>query len=909
MQGTAVLAQNLQLLFRPTSVAVVGASEEPGSPGWIIMRNLTQGKFLGPVMPVCETGELILGIESYRTVDTLPLTPDLAMICAPHDQVPDYITEFGKRGTRAAVVLSRGHFRRTVDARQAYHKALAAAGKPYDMRILGPNCLGFINPLIGLNASLAHRDALPGKIAFISQSDSLFTAVLDWATSKRIGFSHFISVGDRMDIGLSHILDFLNRDANTRSVLLYVETIERTRQFMSAARALSRNKHVLVLKSGRSAEGAAAATAHSGSFLGADDVYDAAFRRSGMLRVFDIDVLFDTVETLARAKPLTGNRLAILTNGGSPGFLAADELISCGGRLAQLSNASKVELDRELGSSWSYWNPLVLRSNADAALYETAIRILIKDEGVDAILVMHVPTAAVSSLDVTQGVIQAAKKTKRNILTSWLGIEDAESARNKFAEAGIPTYFTPEKAIRGFLNMVQHRRNQELLMETPASLPEEFEPDVAAARGLVSTALKNSRQILNEVESMDILSAYDIPTVPTRLVPDMDGVEGAMVAAAELGFPVALKILSPDIVRKTLAGGVTLNLETVEAVRDAATAMLLRVKELRPDARILGFIVQQMIQRPGAHELSIEIFTDPVFGPTIRAGQGGSLKEIQMDRQVGLPPLNMTLAKDIISRTKLFPLLKGYHDHPAADLDAIYLTLIKFSQLVIDIPEIFELEVNPLYADDKGVLALDAQIRIAQANVTGADQLSIRPYPRELEEETTLKDGRRIVLRPIRPEDEPAHYEFLTNVTAEDKRYRFFGIIGELPRPEMQRLTQIDYDREMAFIAKGLDETGEIKTLGVVRAMTDPENHVSEFAILVRSDIKRVGLGRLLMEKIIRYCVSRGTNRIIGSALLSNMGMASLAKSVGFEVRKNYDDEIHEFNLYLNPSSSPDFDS
>jgi acetyltransferase len=900
-----VLAHNFQQLFKPTSVAVVGASDEPGTAGWVLLRNLTQGRFLGPIMPVSESGEPIQGIESYRAVDTLPLTPDLAMICAPHELVPGYIQDFGKRGVRACVILSRGHFRRSVEDRQLYHKALVAAAKPYGMRVLGPNCLGFINPTIGLNASLAHRDALPGKIAFISQSDSLFTSVLDWATSKRIGFSHFISVGDRMDIGLSHLLDYLNRDANTRAVLLYIETIERTRPFMSAARALARNKHVLVIKSGRSAQGAAAATAHSGSFLGADEVYDAAFRRAGMLRVSDIDALFDGVETLARAKPLTGNRLAILTNGGSPGFLAADELIHSGGRLAELSENSKAELHRELGSSWSYWNPLVLRSNADAALYESAIRILIKDENVDAVLAMHVPTAAVSSLDVTHGVIQAAKKTKRNILTSWLGIEDAESARTKFAEAGIPTYFTPERAIRGFLNMVQYRRNQELLMETPASLPEAFEPDAPAARRIVTAALENSRQILNEAEAMDILEAYGIPSAATRLVPDMGGVEGAIEAAKELGFPVALKILAPDIVSKTLAGGVALNLETEEAVRDAATAMLVRVKELRPDARLLGFMVQQMIQRPGAHELSVEISNDPVFGPTIRVGQGGGLKDILMDRQVGLPPLNMSLARDVVSRTKLFSLLKGYHDHPAADLDAIYLTLCKFSQLVIDIPEIFELEINPLYVDDKGVLALDAQVRIAHAELSGADQLAIRPYPRELEEEVELKNGRRILLRPIRPEDEPAHYEFLSHVSAEDKRYRFFGIIGDLPRPEMQKLTQIDYDREMAFVAKGPDETGEVKTLGVVRAMTDPENHSSEFAILVRSDIKRVGLGRMLMEKIIRYCASRGTNRIMGSALLTNVGMAGLAKSVGFEVRKNYDDEIYEFDLPLNPSSEP----
>ncbi len=895
-------AENLQQLFRPTSVAVIGASNDPQEPGNVIMRNLTQGKFLGPVMPLNEEQEVIMGIESYRSVDTLPLTPDLAVICSPADTIPTYLDELGKRGNHAVLLLSRGHFRSDAALRQKRHKALLAVARQHGIRILGPNCLGFISPTVGLNASLAHRDALPGKVAFVSQSDSLFTSVLDWAGSMRIGFSHFISLGDRVDINLGNVLDYLNGDPHTRAVLMYIETIKYARLFMSAARALSRNKPLLVIKAGRSLEGAAAAAAHSGALLGADEVYDAAFRRAGMLRVFDVDTLFDTVETLARTRPLNGDRLAILTNGGSPGFLATDELIRGGGVLAQLSDDSRQALEKELGNIFSYWNPLVIKSIVAPELYEAAIKVLIKDKGVDAILVMHVPTATVSSKEVAEAVARAAKKTKRNILTSFMGIEDAEEARTVFAAAGIPTYFTPEKAIRGFLNMVQYRRNQELLVETPPSLPEDFAPDSFSARQIVLKALEQERLMLTEIEAKEVLAAYEIPIVDARLVSDLDGVEGCVEAAQELGYPVALKILSHDIQRKSLAGGVALDLQNDDGVRLAARQILQRVRSARPDARIQGFTVQRMMRRVGAHELAVEIVTDPVFGPTIRFGQGGSLAEVLADHAVGLPPLNMHLAQELISRTKVYPLLQGFRDHPAADMDMLCLSLIKVAQLVIDIPEIFELEINPLYADDKGVLAVDVQINVAKAEVSGADQLSIRPYPKELEECAQLKDGRKVLLRPIRPEDEPDHYEFLEHVSAEDKRYRFFGNIGELPRSEMQKLTQIDYDREMALIAKGEDDDGVERTLGVVRAMTDPENYAAEFAILVRTDFKRLGLGRMLMEKIIRYCRSRGTNRIIGQALLSNQGMAGLAEAVGFDVKKNYEEDVWDFILVLNPS-------
>uniref|UniRef100_B8DM77 GCN5-related N-acetyltransferase n=1 Tax=Nitratidesulfovibrio vulgaris (strain DSM 19637 / Miyazaki F) TaxID=883 RepID=B8DM77_NITV9 len=887
---------SLEQMFKPNSVAVIGATSTPGEPGCVIMENLMAGTFLGPVLPVNETGEAVAGMPGHTAIDTLPLTPDLAIICSPPETIPGYIEELGKRGTRAAVIMSRGFFRFDRERREVQKAALLQAAQRWGVRVLGPNCLGFITPSVGVNASLAPREALPGKVAFLSQSDSLFTSVLDWATSKGIGFSHFIALGDRYDVHFNDVLDYLNGDVNTRAVLLYIETIDSARRFMSAARALARNKPVLVIKAGRSEAAAAAAAAHSGMLLGADEVYDAAFRRAGMLRVADIDAMFDTVETLALAKPLKGDRLAILTNGGSPGFLATDALLQGRGKLAELSDETCQALDNELGRDWSYWNPLIVRSSADGAMYAKALQILLDDRGVDAVLVMHVPTFSMPSDDVAGAVIEVARRSRKPVLTSWLGIDDAAGARRKFAAAGVPSHFTPDNAVRAFLNMVEYRRNQDTLMETPPSLPEAFNPDVTAARMVVNDALEAKRMLLTPAEAHAVLTAYGIPVAETRHVKTP---REAVAAAAEIGYPVALKVESPDVPRTSLAGGVALNLASDEEVMDAALSTANNVCDQVPGARMEGYAVQRMCRLAGAHELAVETATDPVFGPIIRFGQGGSMAEVLADRQTALPPLNMGLAQELVSRTRVYRLLRGSGHKAHVNLDAVRLLLCKVSQLIIDIPEIFELEIDPLFVDADGVVALDAHMRIAWSTTTGTDQLAIRPYPRELEECVALRDGRHVDLLPIRPEDEPEHWEFVESLSAEDKRFRFFGNVAKLPRAEMVKLTQIDYDREMAFIAKGPDNDGVMRTLGVVRAMVSTDNSEAEFAVAVRSDLKRQGLGKLLMQKIIRYCKARGTKRIVGAALGDNKSMAELARSVGFIVSKDYDEDIWQLDLPL----------
>ena len=781
-EGALLSVRNLEQLFKPTSVAVIGADNEPGSPGHVVMQNLLAGKFLGPVMPVNPDLTEVLGHECYRDVDTLPLTPDLALICTDPDAVPGYVRDLGIRGVGAAVLLSRVFSRSDRREREIRRGRILAAARESGMRLLGPNCLGFINTGIGLNASLAHRDALPGRIAFVSQSDSLFSSVLDWAASGGIGFSYCISLGDRMDILFDNVLDFLDQDPGTRAILLYLETILSSRRFMSAARSAARSKPVLVIKSGSSAEGAEAAAMYSGALLGADDVYDAAFRRAGMLRVFEIDSLFDTVETLARTRLPKGDRLAVLTNGGSPAFLAVDALSKGGGHPAELEEETKDALEKLLGAPSAYWNPLVLSPTAQPQAYAEATSILLRDRSIDALLVMHVPTFASHSGAIAEAVTREAKKSKKVVLTSWLGQEDAAQARHLFAEAGIPSFLTPEKAVRGFLNLVQYRRNQELLMEMPPSLPEEFDPDVQAARRVAEQALAQGRQDLTEPEAKAMLAAYEIAAVETIETP-ADDPEQVVAAALELGLPVAVKVISQDIRGKSELGGVALDLETVEAVREAAAGVQERVLECRPGARIEGLVVQRMHLFADAHELSVEASVDPVFGPIIRFGQGGGLREIDPDREVGLPPLNMGLARDLISRTRVFKLLKGYGDHPPADLNALCLTLIKISQMIIDLPEIVELEINPLYADTRGVVALDAHIRLGAAEERGGGQLAIRPYPRELEETARLRDGRQVILRPIRPEDETAHWDFLHHLSSDDMRFRFFGNIGRCPGP------------------------------------------------------------------------------------------------------------------------------
>jgi len=880
--------RNLDALFKPKSIALIGASEKPGSIGAILAENLLTAGFRGEVLPVNPKHEEIRGLKTYPDVASLPHVVDLGVICTPPQVVPEIMEALAARGVRGAVVITAGfgerHEARGVKLRQA----LAAAAKPGQVRIVGPNCLGVLVPGIGLNASFAHRPARGGNLAFVAQSGAIVTSVLDWADARGIGFSHLISLGDMVDVDFGDTLDYLASDGATRAILLYIESVKDARKFMSAARAASRMKPVIVVKAGRHAEGARAVASHTGAMAGADAVYDAAFERAGILRVFSLEELFDAVETLALARPPQGDRLAILTNGGGIGVLATDALIDQGGRLAVLSEGTIAELDSVLPTTWSHANPVDIIGDATGERYAQALAVLGRDRGVDGILVLNCPTAVTSAEEAANAVVgYVANARHAAFLTSWVGHSSAQKARDLFSQRRIATYDTPEQAVRAFMYLVRYRRSQELLMETPPSVPVDFQPDTEKARRIIDSVIDAGRQWLTEYEAKQVMSAYGIPVVTTHRA---ESPEQAAEQAALIGGAVALKILSPDITHKSDVGGVMLDLVGPAAVLDAASSMRERLERTYPQARFEGFTVQPVVRRPGAYELIIGMSDDPQFGPVILVGQGGIAVEAVDDKALGLPPLNMRLARELLRRTRIYRLLKGFRGHPAVNLDAISLTLVRLSQLVVDFGELRELDINPLLVDRFGVMALDARVRVERSERSGADRLAIRPYPKELEEAVPLGDGRTLILRPIRPEDEPSLQNAFAKLTPEEVRLRFFVPMSTLSHVTAARFTQIDYDREMALVLTDPGIAGTTEIFGVARFIADPDNERAEYAIIVRHDMTGMGLGVMLMRRLLDYAQRRGIREIYGDVLQENRTMLKLCEVLGFTRSRSPDE-------------------
>lgn len=867
--------RHLDRLLSPTSVVVVGASDRPQSVGATVWRNLCASAFQGPLFAVNKRKPALDGGPVVARVAELPLAPDLAVICTPPDTVAGLVTELGRLGTRAAIVMTAG-------LSAAQKQAMLDAARPHVLRILGPNCLGLLTPRLGLSASFAHTDALPGDMAFVSQSGALVTTVLDWARSRRIGFSHMVSLGERADVDFGDLLDHLASDPHTRSILLYIESIECARKFMSAARAAARNKPVVVVKAGRAGRGLQAAASHTGALAGSDVVYDAAIRRAGMLRVDTLQELFMAAETLVRFRgsEVGGpGGLTMMTNGGGAGVMAADAAARLGVALPALSEATRTALNAVLPATWSHANPIDLIGDAPVERYTATLSTLLADPAVGAVLFMHAPTAIVPSAGIAQACAPLAQQAARRVMACWLGDGGVAEARRVFEDAGVANYATPEEAVSAFAMLSTYRRNQALLQEAP-SASECQAPDAAAARRIVDQVLAEGRDMLNEVEAKAVLAAYCIPVVATRAVDAT--AEAAVAAARQVGFPVALKILSPDISHKSDVGGVALHLGDEAQLRRAAAQMLARIGLARPEARLSGFSVQAMVQKPMAQELIVGASVDPVFGPVILFGQGGTAVEVVADRAIALPPLNRSLAAELVSRTRVAKLLAGYRDHPPADLSALHDALVAVSQLLADLPELAELDINPLWADHRGVLALDARLRVSPRTGAGTDRFAILPYPSALAE-TVPWQGRSLLLRPIKPEDEALHASFIDHLTPDDLRLRFFGGRRELPRSELARLVQIDYAREMAFLALAQNPDGAWETLGVARAATDPDNVEAEFAIVVRSDHKGQGLGHLLLGKLIRYLRGHATQRVVGEVLRENQAMRQLAQHHGFQ--------------------------
>jgi acetyltransferase len=892
--------RNLDKMFAPRSVTLIGASAKERSVGNVLLKNLVTAGFKGSISAVNPNGFEFNGVVSVPDVASLSHVPDLAIIATPPQTIPGLMGELGALGTRAAVVITAGFGELGAEGRALQAQMLQAA-RPNLMQIVGPNCLGVMVPGVGLNASFSHLTPLTGDIAFVSQSGAVVTAVLDWATTRGIGFSHIVSLGGMADVDFGDLLDYLAQDSKTRSILLYVESIEHARKFMSAGRQAARLKPVLVIKAGRHAAAAKAAASHTGALAGSDAVYHAAFRRAGMLRVEGIEDLFDAVETLStrpEKKPVAGNRLGILTNGGGIGVLATDFLLDQGGRMAELAPQTLEALDAVLPRTWSRANPVDIIGDAPAERYAASIGVLLRDPGVDAVLVMNCPTAVVDNVAAAREVADAAEKTSKPIFTSWLGDQGARAARQVFLERKLPTYETPNQAIQAFMLQVRYQRNQRLLMEIPPAGPAWPDRDLAGARALVDTVMAENREWLNEQEAKSLLAAYGIPVVETHIVANA---EDAVRVAGELGFPAALKILSPEITHKTDVGGVALGLDCAEAVRTAASTMLANVAKVAPKARIDGFTVQRMVSRPSAFELILGIVDDATFGPVLLFGQGGTAVEIIRDKAMALPPLNRVLAEDLIRRTRISKLLEGYRGRPAADFDAIAGALMALGDLAADLPEVCELDINPLWADAGGVMALDARVRVRPALSQGTARFAVRPYPSRLE--STLKDkrGNTFPMRPIRPEDTPLIDELLDHTDPEDLRMRFLSPLRRLPRMLAARLTQIDYDREMAFVVFTNEMKNEMAAVG--RLSEDPDREHAEYAILVRTDRQGIGLGYAIMQHLIDYARSRGVGEVFGHVLRENHNMLDLCDEFGFE-REFIEGEpgVVEVRLTLRPA-------
>ncbi|MCH7350174.1 bifunctional acetate--CoA ligase family protein/GNAT family N-acetyltransferase [Aeromonas sp. MR7] len=845
----------LDRLFKPQSIAVIGASTNPQKAGHVVIRHLLAGQFKGPILPVSQHNKAIAGVLAYPDISSLPLSPDLAIICTKRERVLPLIEELGKKGTGAAIILA-------ADFSMPERAQLQQLSRQYDIRLLGPNSMGMLLPGQGINASFSPIAAKPGQVAFLSQSAAVSTTILDWAKQHELGFSAFISLGDHCDIDFGQLLDQLSRDGTTRAILLYMDKLHDARHFLSAARAASRNKPILVLKSGR----------HDPA-NGLDNVYDAAIRRAGMLRVRDTHELFAAVETLSHSLTLKGERLAIISNGRGLANMAVDVLLERGGKLAMPP--------RDIGS------------DADIAAYRQALETLLQGDEADAILLIHAPSLTARGAELARSLIAYVKQHPRarrfNILTNWAGEYSAQEGRRLFSEAGFPTYRTPESAVAAFMHMVEYRRNQKQLMETPASLQGD-KLNAELCQQLIRQALERKQLTLDTHLVHPILQAAGLSTLPTWIV--SDAIE-ATLTAEQIGYPVAVKLRSPDIAHKSAVHGVMLNLRTSAEVAQAADAILDRVRQHDPGARIEGLLVQRMARRSGGLELRIRLQQDPVFGPVILLGESGAEPQ---EMVAALPPLNQALARYQIIGALKSRKIREQATPEKLDIDALGQVLCQLSELLLAFPEIQELDLHPLQACGAEMVILDASLTLMPV-VQGRNTLAIRPYPTELEEGAWLKDQSHVLLRPIRPEDEPAHKQFVLKVSDEDRYKRFFADVGELGHEELARMTQIDYDREMAFVAIGQDGAFSQQILGVVRAISNPDLSDAEFAILVRSDLKGLGLGKLMMEKIVRYARERGIGQLSGMTMPSNRGMINLAKRLGFKIDIQLEDGVVNMEL------------
>lgn len=884
--------RNLDKIFRPNSVAVVGASGRSKSVGFTALRNLIESGFPGEVYPVNPKHKTIQGLKCVPRITDLAKTPDLAMICTPATTVPEVVRECGEARTRGLIILSAG-FREASGEGAELEQEIQREARRFDgMRIIGPNCLGLIAPHAKLNASFAAKMPSPGRVAFISQSGALCTSILDWAIRENVGFSHFISIGNMLDAGFGDLIDYLAQDAWTESILLYIESIDEPREFMSAARAFARKKPIVAYKAGRFAESAKAAASHTGAMAGIDSVYEAALARAGVVRVYDSDDMFDCAELLARRKIPKGPRLAVVTNAGGPGVMATDELIGRKGTLATLSEQTLEDLNKHLPAAWSHANPVDIIGDATPERFSKALGAVIGDHEVDAVLVILTPQAMTDPTAVAEIVAKTASQSYKPVLTSWMGGDDVAQGVQLLNEAGVPTYSSPEKAVRAFMYLVSYARNRELLYETPREVPLEFPLDRGKLRAVFDTILSEGHDILTESTSKALLEAYEIPVAKTFVARSK---ADAVDLAHRVGYPVVLKVFSPDITHKTDVGGVELNLANQDEVRAAFERIVGRAKEHCPGARVDGVTVQRMVAEPSGQELIIGAKRDLVFGSVLLVGAGGTSAELFHDSALELPPLSERLARRMLESLRSWPLLRGYRGRPGISVDRLIEVLMRFSYLVADYPEIVELDVNPLLVTPQDAIALDARIILDHQTILHPvrpySHLAIRPYPEEFCKPAKLKDGLPVYLRPIKPEDEPMWHALLSSCSQESIWLRFQYSFKNTTHEMATRFCFIDYDREIAIVAE-IEEDEQRKLIGVGRLVADADHQEAEYAVLVGDPWQGVGLGGMLTDYCLEICNRWRVRNVIAEVAPENSRMLATFDHRGFELDRSVSDDV-----------------
>lgn len=881
---------NLDNIFKPKRIALIGISANPQSVGGRILSNLVTGGFTGVVYPVNATLEAVMGIQCYHNIESLPNKPDLAIICSDPESVPEFLKQCGEAEILGIIIVSAG-FRETGEKGKLLENQIEEIRNSYTgMRIMGPNCLGYISPANKLNVSFGDGMPRKGNIAFVSQSGALCTSVLDWAIEAKIGFSYLVSIGNTIDVDFGDLIDYLGEDEETKCIILYIESISDARKFMTAARAFARSKPIIAYKAGRFPESAEVAASHTGAMAAADNVYDAAFQRAGIVRIYDIGKIFDVAELIGRKKVPAGQKLAIVTNAGGPGVMATDALIAQKGELSKLNDKTMEELNLNLPDFWSHGNPVDVLGDARPKRYAKAVSIVLQDPGVDAVLVILTPQAMTNPSGTAREISKLADTTTKPILAAWIGGGSMSEGIKILSESGIPAYSTPEQAIGAFITLVDYGRNLQALYETPKDIPVEFTLNRKEFRSKFNDIIKQGNSTLSETTSKYLLESYGIPTSLPQIA---ETAKDAVKLADKTGYPVVLKIISPQITHKTDVGGVALNLKNAEEVDAAFEKIMQNAKTHCPKAVLEGASVQPMIDTENGVELILGIKQDPVFGSVIMVGTGGIYAELFRDRTLELPPLNEKLARRMLEKLNIYPMLNGFRGKPPVDADKLVEVLIRMSYLAADYPEIVELDINPLLVSPGGVVALDgrAVINLQHTKREPYQHLALRPYPEEYVKKANLTDGTEVTLRPIKPEDELLWLEMLGSCSREDiyQRFRYFFFWNS--HEVAIRYCFIDYDREIAIVAE-IEKNGQRKLIGVGRIVADPDHETVEYAVLVPEEWQNKKLGSILTDYCMEISEKWNLKKVVAQTTTDNLRMISVFKKHGFAINPDIKSEM-----------------